>query len=249
MNRPLYRVDKNYSDDLAQWTQALAFNASDKVSPVVHEKERMIQLFSEGNFQKRYEKLERALELLPEVFLDHQTIFRRFITSNPLKPYDTVLTDADSFLDWFWEQQSGPSVEQTDVWLAEKARLQVEKNALDRPMQHRGFQSISKVQMAKGPLNFSDKRLTINPVATWVSFESSHFVGEDTDLPASVLFYPVETQIRTSIVEPEAKPVLQSLQSQSLTPKELAKMNLGTVEGICFGCEDFIALGILIVSE
>ena len=171
-----------------------------------------VRLFTEGNLDKRFLKLQSACELLADGFdqLDEQ--IDAYVASVPLSAYDTGSSDAERFLDWL-EQSVDLDDEQRDFIAALRAQHAVELVAVKQRLAHVRFQELlSMNDRLLCELETNRKlRVHLNPIHVWSQFETRVLLDEGDDLPATVLFYPVGSDVRTVVVEADAEELLRDL--------------------------------------
>ena len=163
-------------------------------------------------------KLQSACELLADGFdqLDEQ--IDAYVALVPLSPFDSDREDADRFLDWL-ELRVDLDDERRDFVAALRARNAVELVAVKKRLAHVRFQEQSSMnERLLGELDSDrDLRVYLNPIHVWSQFETHALLDDDDDLPATVLFYPVGSDVRTVVVDAGAKKLLEDLNQSGPT--------------------------------
>ena len=86
-----------YALQIRRITQALAVAHNDVVRSDLLPADRLelVEMFTEGNLDKRFDKLTDQLELLEESFDDLPELISEYVRTIPLAAYDTGSSDGD----------------------------------------------------------------------------------------------------------------------------------------------------------
>ena len=158
--------------------------------------------------------MQDACELLADGFDGFDEHIAAFVACTPAPTRRSGLADADRFLDWL-EANADLNDEQCDFVAALRSRHAVELVAVRQRLAHARFQELlSRSDRYASELE-TNRRLTIriNPIHVWSQFETRVLLDEETEIPATVLFFPVEGCVRTVVVEPDAEVLLRDLAS------------------------------------
>lgn len=162
----------------------------------------------------RLRRLQSECELLADGFdsLDEQ--IAAYVASTPMAPGDDRCADADRFLDWL-ESHAVLDDEQRDFVIALRGRRAVEFVAVKQRLAHARFQDLLRQTNTRLDQLESNGGLTIylNPIHVWSQFETRALLDEDTQIPATVLFVPCGSAVRTIVVEAAAKQLIDVLES------------------------------------
>ncbi len=161
----------------------------------------------------RLDELKNACALLADGFNEFDGMIETYVHEIPLQARDSESRDCDRFLLWL-EQRVELSDEQRDFIINQQSRHAVEFVALKQRIAHMRFQEMARGGesiIAKSAKHLS-KYVHLNPVHVWATFETHAFLDEETPVPASVLFYPANDEIRTTVVNESAKSLLRDLE-------------------------------------
>ena len=199
----LLLTDK-YRDQIRRCAQAMALAYGEDVRPFLAPGMRVeqVKLFTDGNLEKRRDKLLDQVELIKAVFSNLDELVAEFMHEVPLAAYDTGCSDGDQFLRWL-SLLDDATVEQQDYLQCQLARHEIERIARRNRLGHVRFQEMwSMVDSLSGELKTNSQlRVHLNPIRTWSRFQTAALLEEDTPTPAEVLFFACENQIRTSVFE------------------------------------------------
>ena len=206
-----------YRDEIRCWVPALAgFQATTGVCDALAPGSSPIglKLFAEGNLKKRREKLQTQLESVADAFDDLEDLVSAYIRNVPPAAYDTTTSDGERFLSWL-ERTGDLTPRQRDYVSCQQARLAVEAAArADRPG-HRRFQELWSLtpQLAAELDTDPGLRAYLNPIRAWSRFTTTTLLDDDATLPADVLFFATGDEIRTAILEPHGRALVEELAS------------------------------------
>jgi hypothetical protein len=223
-----------YAAQLRRLVGALAIGKNDLVSGDITKRDSVdqVEMFTSGNLEKRFDKLKDQLELLEEEIDELDTFINDYIESVPLQAYDTGSSDTSNFVEWLG-QQIELTPEQRDLTVVIRSRNATEEIGRRNRMAHVQFQEIRSLvdELARELGANSSLRIRLNPVRLWAVFESSMFAeDEDSIGEIEVLFYAYENEVRTAMLEPEARSVLRTLgECQPCSLEELhERVDLGS---------------------
>ncbi|MBC7821867.1 MAG: hypothetical protein IAG10_33690 [Planctomycetaceae bacterium] len=207
---------ENYRDQIQRCAQTMALGYVEDVRPFLANGERIehVKLFTDGNLDKRIDKVLDQVELLKPVFDRLEDLVSEFILEVPLVAYDTGCSDGDRFLRWLGLTQV-TTPEQQDHIACQLARHEVEHVARKNRLGHVRFQELrSLTDRLKADLGTNPKlRVHLNPIRTWTTFQTTVLLGEDAIAPADVLFFACGNQIRTSAFEEAGQYFVETLAS------------------------------------
>jgi len=205
-----------YASQLRHIVQALAIGKNDLVSGDIAKRDSVeqVKMFTSGNLEKRFDKLKDQLELLEEEIDDLDTLVEDYVMSEPLQAYDTGSSDTSNFMKWLG-QQIDLTTEQRDLTVVIRSRNATEEVGRRNRMAHIRFQELRSLvdELAAELGTNANLTIRLNPVRLWAVFESSMFLEEDEDASGEVevLFYAYENEVRTAMLEPDARSVLRTL--------------------------------------
>ncbi|MGZ0168061.1 MAG: hypothetical protein ACKVHE_00735 [Planctomycetales bacterium] len=184
-----------------------------------------VGMFTEGNLSKRADKLSDQFEDFEDDFEELPELIGRYIRKIPLAAYDTGAGDADRFVRWL------PTVteltpEQRDLTLVVRSRFAVEEAGRRNRLGHVRFQEL---------VSLNDRLVTeletnpglgihLNPMRTRAIFETGLLIGEEESPEdgVEVLFFAFQSEVRTVILEPEGRALVQTL--SDIGPCSLARL-------------------------
>jgi hypothetical protein len=213
MDTPARNLDE-YRRQLTEWALAMAVGHNGSVPAALAEGSlpAQVELFTDGNLEKRYEKLQKQLEFVAGAFDDLNDLINDYIENEPLAAYDTGDGDGERFLLWL-ERQRPLTAEQRDHVTCQRARHAVEDVARKDRRGHVRFQERWSVatQLAAELETNARLRICLNPIRVAARFETAALLDEDAALPADVLFFPVGNSVRTAVLEPGVAELLEEL--------------------------------------
>ncbi len=210
--------DRTYRDELRRWVPDLAgFQVTTGVCDALAPGSSPIglKLFAEGNLKKRREKLRAQLESVAEAFDDLEDLVSAYVRSVPPVAYDVTVSDGERFLSWL-ERTGELTPRQRDYVACQQARLTVEAAArADRPG-HLRFQELWSLlpQFAAALDEPPGVRAYLNPVRAWSRFTTTALLDDDATLPADVLFFAAGEEIRTAVLDPHGRALVEELASR-----------------------------------
>lgn len=207
---------KDYAEQLSRIATSLAVAKNDVVHGDVSagQSHELVEMFTSGNLDKRADKLNDQLEDFADAFDEMSGFIHRYIREVPLAAYDTGTSDTDRFVRWL------PTVveltpEQRDLVLVIRSRFAVEEAGRRNRLGHVRFQELVSLNdrlVSELPSN-EGLRIHLNPMRTRAVFETGLLIGEE-ESPADgveVLFFAFQTEVRTVILEPEGRALVQTL--------------------------------------
>lgn len=219
------KLIEEYRHQIQHCAHKLAVAKTKDVSPFLPEGERMdlVDVYADGNLEKRQGKLTDQFEFMQDAFEELEQWIVEYIRTVPLAAYDTGSTDSVLFLDWIEERKS-LTPEQIDLVTCHRSRIEVEESARDNRMGHIRFQEMLSAteDLAQQLESNEDLWVHLNPIRVWARFETTVLLEDEDDLPATVLFYPVGSDIRTAVLDAFGQMVVDKLESlQSVRAGEL----------------------------
>lgn len=208
--------NRDYAAQLRHIAQALAIGKNDGVSGDIARRDTLdqVEMFTSGNLEKRFDKLKDQLELLEGEIDGLEEFIKKYVREQPLQAYDTGSSDTANFVKWL-NQQVELTAEQRDLTVVIRSRTATEEIGRRNRMAHVRFQELRSLVDELAPELGTNRnlRIRLNPVRLWAVFESSLFLDEDDDPSGEieVLFYAYGNEVRTAVLEPEARTVLRLL--------------------------------------
>jgi hypothetical protein len=171
-----------------------------------------VRLLPDAAMDARLRRLQSDCELLADGFdgLDEQ--IEAYVACTPMPTGDVRGADADRFLDWL-ERHADLDDEQRDFVAALRGRRAVEFVAVVQRLAHARFQELLRHTNARLDQLATNDRLTVylNPIHVWSQFETRALLDEGAEIPATVLFVPCGSDVRTIVVEPAAGQLINDL--------------------------------------
>lgn len=214
---------------------------------------RRLKLFSDGNCEKRFEKLSDQLEFVSEAFDDFPDLIEAFIRAEPLAAYDTGASDGERMLIWLCATHDCTPA-QLDHIACQRARHAVEDLARSNRLGHVRFQELCSVTPADSAqlasLLSAGATLHLNPIRIWTTFLSPVLLDDEADVPADVVFFPIGREIATAVLEEDARPLMNEL--ARLAPCSLQQWSavtaLADLERLSEFSADLAGLGLVAVA-
>lgn len=206
----------DYRDQIQRCAQTMALGHIEDVRPFLAAgmTVEQVKLFTDGNLDKRFEKVLDQVELLKAAFDNLDDLVHEYILEVALAAYDTGCSDGDRFLRWL-KLTHVTTPEQEDHIACQLARHEVENVARKNRLGHIRFQELCSMterltsELPTNPM----LRIHLNPIRTWATFQTSVLLDEDATTPADVLFFANGHQIRTSAFEDAGKSFVETLAS------------------------------------
>lgn len=218
---------KDYAEQLSRIATSLAIAKNEVVHDDVSagQSHELVEMFTSGNLDKRADKLNDQLEMFADNLEELPSLISRYIREIPLAAYDTGTSDTDRFVRWL------PTVveltpEQRDLVLVIKSRFAVEEAGRRNRLGHVRFQELVSLNDRLISELKSNEGLSIhlNPMRTRAVFETGLLIGEEESPEdgVEVLFFAYQTEVRTVILEPEGRALVQTL--SDIGPCSLASL-------------------------
>lgn len=206
----------DYRDQIQRCVQTMALGCVEDVRPFLADGMTVehVKLFTDGNLEKRFEKVLDQVELLKAVFDNLDELVDEYILEVPLAAYDTGCSDGDRFLRWL-KLTHVTTPEQQDHIACQLARHEVENVARKNRLGHIRFQELRSMadQLAEEFSTNPKLRIHLNPIRTWATFQTNILLDEESTAPADVLFFANRQQIRTSAFDDDGKYFVETLAS------------------------------------
>jgi len=193
--------------------------------PVTTEVDRP-RIFSIGTSTQRLRKLHEACAMLADGMDDLEELIVEYVRTVPLSARDTGRSDAERFLNWL-DRHDTLSAEHRDYVRCQQSRNVVEFVAVMRRLAHVRFQELLSMNERLLVELETNPRLVVhlNPIHVWSRFETRALLDDTDTVPASVLFFPVGSEIRTIAIEPEGEELIQLLErSGAMRVKDVRKL-------------------------
>ncbi len=238
-------TDQNYTQQLQRIVQALAVANNAVVTPDVADElaPELVAMFTEGNLDKRFDKLRDQAELLVDGISNLDELIEEYVGTVPLAAYDTGSSDGDRFAQWVARRIS-PTAEQRDLLAVIRSRHAVEETARHNRLSHVRFQErLSLNERLLAELESNDSlRVYLNPIRLIAHFESDVLLGNSGTGGADAVFFAVGTEIRVAALDEDGQHVVAALAANDgLSQAELS----GCVEvspGISFAPDELIEI-------
>ncbi|MEX0727611.1 MAG: hypothetical protein WEB58_20825 [Planctomycetaceae bacterium] len=171
-----------------------------------------VRRLSAGDDDHRAAKLQDQLELLDEHLTDRDEWIERYVQTVSPADYDCGSSDAERFLEWL-RQHRPLSVAENDAVCCQSARFAVAAMVKLNPTRHLRFQEMwSEAPLFSRDLpRFSKFWFVVNPIHVWTTLRSSALLHAADGLPAQVVFFPVQTEVRSAVVTPLGQRFLRHL--------------------------------------
>ena len=206
----------DYRDQIQRCAQAMSLGYAEDVRPFLADgiKVEWVKLFTDGNLDKRFEKVLDQVGLLKAAFDNLDALVTEYMHEVPLAAYDTGCSDGDRFLRWL-SLTHVTTPEQQDHIACQLARHEVEHVARKNRLGHIRFQELRSMtaRLTEDLPTNSKLRIHLNPVRVWAAFQTDVLLEENDAAPADVLFFANGQQIRASAFEADGKLFVETLAS------------------------------------
>lgn len=229
--------ETQYAEQLTRITRALAIAQNNSISRDlgVGQSLERVALFTDGNLDKRFEKLVDQVEIVSELFDDLESFIEQYIQTVPLAAYDSGSSDGNRFAEWL-SRKVHLTAEQGDALTIVRARYAVEEHARANRIGHLHFQEVSSLIAELAPeLPRNPKlQLRLNPIRQWAVLETTRFLDGDDIVPADVLFYACGREVRTVVLNSLGRSLIRALSKFGPCPlrqveKQLFETDRGTI--------------------
>ncbi|NUQ64267.1 MAG: hypothetical protein HUU20_17495 [Pirellulales bacterium] len=196
--------------------RALAWGRTDDVVPHLARTfgAKHVELFVEGNLSKRLDLLTDMLSFVAEDedFAEFEAWVHRFIEEVPVNAYENGAGECDAFLAWI-EQTQRLSARQRDTIDCQRARYRVGRLADQRRAEHVRFRELCSLNGQFTAVLEDDLNLEIrlNPSRCWSELLSTKYLDEGDAPPVEVLHYAVGFDVRTVVLEENARRLIDEL--------------------------------------
>lgn len=212
---PSFNHTQDYARTLTRIARALSVAQCATVAGDLDQRHPLekVKMFTDGNLEKRFEKLQDQLELLADDVDDLDELIVEYVRTVPLAAYDTGTTDGDRFVRWLTASHT-LTPEQRDLIAVIRSRVAVEELARVNRLPHVHFQELTSLtsELVEELTTNPNLTLHLNPIRIWAAFETDRLLGEDNPEPGgSILFYAWQSEVRTSVLEPETALMLRTL--------------------------------------
>lgn len=243
-------MQESYRQQLHRVAQAMALAHSTEVGAYLDSGSTTegVQLFVDGNLEKRCEKLETQLEFVASVVENFASLVDEYVTSVPQAAYDTSCSDGDRMLSWLIEHEP-LSAEQLDYVACQRARHQIEMLARQHRMKHLRFQELATLAEELGSELESNSGLKVhlNPIRTWARFSTPELLDEEATPPCNVLFFAAGGDVGSAVLELEGQALINELADyQPCTLEDWADLSqLADREQLIELCRELAKMGLV----
>lgn len=239
-----------YRQQIAHCAQALALAQHHSVQRFVvgPAASEQIKMFTDGNLDKRYMKLLDHFDEMAQEFEAFDELVERYVRCVPLAAYDSGASDSQRFLDWLCGTRR-LNERQRDHVACQRSRYAIEVGADCHRLAHVRFQELLSTVEALSPQLEIDSSVWIhlNPIHAWGVFRTRTLLDDESELPATVLFYPVMGAIHTAVLDPFAEFIVRELEARGPARfNELSPAPLETTRAQLLQlCRDLADVGIV----
>lgn len=209
-----------YRGQLNRWVTAMANTDNEAVADDVAEGYSVgdVDLFTEGNFDKRADILLLQLSFLTSAWEALEEHIDEYIATQPLAAFAAGPADAAAFLHWL-RAANELTPRQIDFIDCRLARYDVEDAARVHRGRHIRFQERLSAAGRLARQMKRNRRLLVhlNPACGWTTLHTHEFLDERTQLPGNVVFFAVGTQIHSAVLDDPVPQLLTLLQDGPLT--------------------------------
>lgn len=207
-------MQESYRQQLHRVAQAMALAHSAEVGAYLDQRSTTqgVELFVDGNLEKRCDKLETQLEFVASAFDDFSSLVEEYATSVPQGAYDTSASDGDRMLCWLIERQELSAVQQ-DYVTCQRARHQVENLARANRLKHVRFQELLTLagELSTELETNGQLHIHLNPIRTWAQFSTPELLDAEAVPPCNVLFFASGREIGSAALELEGQALINEL--------------------------------------
>ncbi len=242
-----------YREQLGCWARSLAHADNEAVRAALEEDCPIghVRMFTQNNVEKRREKLQRQCNFVVKAYPELAAPIVDYAREVAVGAYDRGSSDGDGFLRWLIDNHA-LSAEQLDHVTCQRARFEVEALAREDRRGHVQFQEYRSVaRYLAGEVDRNPRlRIHLNPIRAWVWFHTPALVGEETALPARVVFFPTGSDIAATLVESQGQVLVEELASRDpLTLGEWVNVTESATRcQLLTFCRDLAAAGLVAFS-
>ncbi len=205
-----------YRNQIRKIAQALALAKNECVRSDIARgfSAEQVKMFTDGNLDKRYQKVLDQVELLRDVFDELEELVVEYVKTLPLAAYDTGCSDGERCLRWI-EDEHRPTPEQRDYIVCQRSRHAIESIARSKRLAHVQFQDLSGMADRLSdelPTN-PELKIHLNPIRFWSKLETRALLDDEAATPANVLFYAAGSDTRTAVLEPAGQTRIRELEA------------------------------------
>ena len=211
-------TSETYREQLQRIARAMSMARSDEVYGDLEagSKPELLKEFVDGNLDKRFEKLDKQLELVKEALGEQFEEFAvEFIKTLPLGAYDSGQYDGEKFLAWLVDNKT-LNAEQRDHVACQRARHAIENMARNQRLPHVRFQELASLagELAGELETNPGLQIHLNPIRVWSQFETGALLdGDEVESKIDVLFFAVRNDTATAVLEEEGRNLVEELAS------------------------------------
>ncbi|HVW00171.1 MAG TPA: hypothetical protein VHB77_07525, partial [Planctomycetaceae bacterium] len=206
---------QDYRRQIARWTALLAGEITVPLEVEIPQGAAAVRigLFTDGNHEKRCDKLLDQLDLLQDVVDGLEKHVEEYMGLLPPPAYDLGTADEEQFLDWF-ELRAEMTPELSDTIDCLRCRFRIETLARASRVRHIQFQEISSVfdKLFPRALRQQRYRLHLNPLRIWSRFTRWAVREDDDELPAAIVYHAVGAEIRTIALDESGREFVRLLE-------------------------------------
>ena len=207
-------VEETYAETIKRLTRAMVMNDKKTVLAGVDKGfgRVNVDLMVDGSLDKRFMMVKMHLELL----VDHIEEFDQWCTEYteeiPTPAISTFTADAEGMLNWLVENKP-LTPEQRDLVTCQQSRHAIEEAARGCRAAHVRFHELASLAETLAEELETNESLVVhlNPLRLWTHFESKILLEEDEPPPVDVLFFAVGRDIRTAVLEPSSRALVEEL--------------------------------------
>lgn len=212
---------------------------------------RQVEEFVDENRHKRCEKIAAFCGLVAEACEDMPAALDRYIAAVAARDGQPARADAVRFLEWLAAHES-LDAEQRDCVQCERSRLMVEELARRDRFAYLRFAELRSVLDEQLRLLEDEGRgtLVLNPAHFWNVLWSRRFLDSETPLPAPVVFYAADEELRTCVLTSEGRDVFHRIERLSRGGFDDLEESLpdSSRDELLEHCRDLAKLGLLAIA-
>lgn len=209
---PVHSADTDLASEDAQLRTASLLNSGACEDQIAH------------SDQQRFEQLKASCPALADGFEGFDFLIAVYLRECPRRPGDSETCDCNRFLRWL-DEQVDLTDSQRDLVVDQLSRNAVEFVALKQKLAHVRFQQLLSASEPMSPesARHLSQFVYLHPIHVWATYESQALLDEDTNTPATVLFFPFEHQIRTVVLSDSQRALIRELEQGPQTVRSLLR--------------------------
>lgn len=249
---PSRSSSEEYRTQLDLWIEEMAVGriASAATALAVGDAEEALAEFVRGNLEKRAAKLAACAGRVADDCPHLPEWIDRYVQEVASPAYEPARLDCRRMLEWLSERLP-LSPGQRDSILGQRTRLTAEENARQNRALYLRFTRLPSHDTIDSRVS-GETLLLLNPTCARGELVSRLFVGEDVPLPATIVSFASEGDVRTTLLDPAASELIRLLSATE--PRRVSNLFEAQpadfpIEEFLDRCKELIEAGVVAIAE